>query len=244
MTRASTGTGATWAMMGYDTKNQYWNPNETTISVDNAGSLDVKWSFNVAGYPPGTPIIAEGKVFVLATGGMYAIDLDDGSQAWAQHWTSRARLRWRMRTASSTCTPTRARSCTSSKASDGTIEWGPVVTYSDSAVRRHVVADRRGRQGVRRSRHERRDHAADAGDVTDARGGVVAGDIETGEEAWHYYTVRSCRENGAMVWSTVSVDRRRRRRVRRRPATTTRVAGDELRLDPRDRPRERQAASG
>jgi outer membrane protein assembly factor BamB len=40
----------------------------------------------------------------------------------------------------------------------------------------------------------------------EARGGVFAADIETGEEAWHYYTVELPDENGAMVWSTVSVD--------------------------------------
>jgi hypothetical protein len=39
-----------------------------------------------------------------------------------------------------------------------------------------------------------------------ARGGVEAFDIADGKRVWTYYTVPETGENGAMVWSTVSVD--------------------------------------
>ncbi|HET8932465.1 MAG TPA: PQQ-binding-like beta-propeller repeat protein [Polyangiales bacterium] len=34
--------------------------------------------------PIGTPVIADGKVFVLASGGAYAIDFETGKQLWSR----------------------------------------------------------------------------------------------------------------------------------------------------------------
>src|SRR5262245_8096169 len=53
----------TWRMMGYDHRNWYLNPAETSISVDNAHSLTELWRFRVSGFPVGSPVIADGKVF-------------------------------------------------------------------------------------------------------------------------------------------------------------------------------------
>ncbi|HTU63524.1 MAG TPA: hypothetical protein VMF89_33910, partial [Polyangiales bacterium] len=57
--------GGTWRMMGYDETNTYFNPHETILSVSNAPMLKEKWRFTVAGFPPGSPVVAEGKVFVM-----------------------------------------------------------------------------------------------------------------------------------------------------------------------------------
>ncbi len=68
--------------MGYDAKNWYFNPSETTLSVQNASQLTEQWRFTVSGFPIGSPVVAEGKVFAMASGGTYAIDLEHGTQLW------------------------------------------------------------------------------------------------------------------------------------------------------------------
>jgi polyvinyl alcohol dehydrogenase (cytochrome) len=191
-----------WTQMGHDPSNQYSNPDEHTLSVDNAKMLTEKWRFTVAGYPTGSPVIAEGKVFTFSTGGIYAIDLETGKQVWARtdimgqsslaydsgfiyaHTTPDANL-WKL------------------NATDGKDKWGPVKTYdhpSSDGTSSAIVAG--GKVFVGHSTT-----AETVGDGQDiARGGVEAFDIETGDRAWTYYTVPESGENGAMVWSTVSVD--------------------------------------
>src|SRR2546422_881719 len=71
-----------WPMMGYDPNNNYHNTTETIMSVATAPMLKEKWRTTIAGNPPGTPIIADGRVFVLATGGTYALSLADGKILW------------------------------------------------------------------------------------------------------------------------------------------------------------------
>jgi len=194
-----------WAMMGYDVKNQYFNPQEKTLTVDNAAMLDKVWTATVAGFPPGTPTVAEGKVFVLATGGTYAFNLSDGSVAWMKtdiigtssiayedgflylHANPKGQL-YKL------------------KASNGDVVWGPVATYTDvggtDGTSSAIVADGKVFAGHSTSNEI---FPAVPTDQTEARGGVFAANAETGEEVWHYYTVE-LPENGAMVWSSVSVD--------------------------------------
>ena len=71
-------------MMGYDATNTYFNPPRRRSASPTRRRLVEKWRKQVAGCPPGSPVIAEGKVFVMATGGMYAIDLETGTQIWAR----------------------------------------------------------------------------------------------------------------------------------------------------------------
>lgn len=66
--------------MGGDARNNYHNADETVLNVGNAKDLKEKWVFEVAGFPPSSPVIADGKVFILATGGNYAIDFKTGAQ--------------------------------------------------------------------------------------------------------------------------------------------------------------------
>jgi outer membrane protein assembly factor BamB len=196
--------GGVWAMMGYDTHNNYFNPNEKTLTVDNAKSLKEKWRFMVAGYPPGSPVVAEGKVFVMATGGTYAINLDDGKQAWARMDITG--------TASLAYADGFVYAHTSSganlyklNASDGKTVWGPFRTYelaSCDGTSSPIVAG-----GLVLVGHSCGVPEVSGGaDQAAARGGVEAFKIDDGTHAWTYYTVPETGENGAMVWSTVSVD--------------------------------------
>src|SRR5262245_45385064 len=73
-----------WSMMGADARNWYTNTAEKQLSVANAPMLKEQWRFPVAGWPPGSPAIAEGKVFVMATGGTYGIELASGKMLWAR----------------------------------------------------------------------------------------------------------------------------------------------------------------
>jgi outer membrane protein assembly factor BamB len=191
-------------MMGFDINNNYFNPDETTFTVDNAAKVTEKWRFTVAGYPPGSPIIAEGLVFVMATGGTYAIKLSDGTQAWA-HMDIAG-------TASLAYADGFVYAHTSAgaglyklKAADGTVVWGPVRTYdlaSCDGTSSPIVSGGKVLVG----------HSCGVAEVTGgndqavARGGVEAFNIDDGSRAWTYYTVPESGENGAMVWSTVSVD--------------------------------------
>jgi outer membrane protein assembly factor BamB len=191
-----------WLMMGHDPSNQYNNPAEKTLSVDNAAMLTMKWSFMIDGYPTGSPVIADGKVYALSTAGIYAIDLESGEKVWSRtdimgqssiayadgfiyvHTTPGAEL-WKLNIA------------------DGKEVWGPVKTFdhpSADGTSSPIVAS-----GVVMVGHATTAEIVGDGQET-ARGGVEGFDTETGMKKWTYYTVPETGENGAMVWSTVSVD--------------------------------------
>jgi outer membrane protein assembly factor BamB len=197
-----------WRQMGYDERNHYHNPSETSLSPANAANLELKWTFTVAGFPPGSPVIAEGKVFVLASGGLYALDFAGGEQVWLRDdltGTSSAAY-----ADGAIYVHTGAAELYKVKASDGTTVWGPVKTYDNEAadgMSSPIIGLGKVIVG----------HSAEAAeiDITGrlanaqraARGGVFAADLETGEMAWRYATIaEDAAENGAMVWSSVAID--------------------------------------
>ncbi|HKU37787.1 MAG TPA: PQQ-binding-like beta-propeller repeat protein [Polyangiales bacterium] len=194
---------ASWTMMGGDARNTYHNPLETRLHAGNAKDLKLKWSFEVAGFPPGSPLIVEGAVYVMATGGTYAIGLEKGDKLWERTdiagtasvayadgavylHTSRAQL-WKL------------------NAADGGTIWGPIRTYelpSCDGTSSPILAGDKVLVG----------HSCGGSEVTGnadqdvARGGVEAFAIADGSRIWTYFTVPESGENGAMVWSSVGVD--------------------------------------
>lgn len=191
---------AVWSHMGYDPRNHYCNPNESRLSVDNAAEIELLWTFEVDGFPPGTPAIAEGKVFVLATGGLYAIELESGREAW-----SNAEMAGTASVAYAdgfVYVHTAPADLYKLNAEDGSVVWGPVRTFdaprADGTSSPVIAGDKVivGRSTSSEIFTEGRE---------DAVGGVSAYAIEDGERAWVYETV-ALPENGAMVWSTVGVD--------------------------------------
>jgi outer membrane protein assembly factor BamB len=193
-----------WAMMGYDAKNQYFNPRETKLTVANAPTLAHKWTATIAGFPPGTPAVASTKALPSATGGLYAFNVSDGGVAW---------MNLDIKGTSSVAyddgfvyVHASGAMLYKLKAADGAPVWGPVKTYSEingaDGTSSPIVADGKVFVGHSTPNEVR---SATPADQTNARGGVFAADAETGVEAWHYFTVE-LPENGAMVWSTVSVD--------------------------------------
>jgi polyvinyl alcohol dehydrogenase (cytochrome) len=190
-----------WPMMGHDPNNTYFNSAETSLTVENAPTLIEKWRFTVAGYPPGSPAVADGKVFVMATGGTYALDLATGAMLWARNdvaGTASAAY-----DAGFVYVHTRAADLLKLNASDGATVWGPVRTYELSGcdgTSSPIVAG-----GAVVVGHSCGGREVGVGYEV-ARGGVEAFDVETGARTWSYYTVPETGENGAMVWSSVAID--------------------------------------
>jgi polyvinyl alcohol dehydrogenase (cytochrome) len=201
---AGTSVAATWVTMGGDARNSYHNASERELTVENVGGLKEKWRFEVAGFPPGSPAVAEGKVFVLATGGAYALDFDSGAELW-----KRSDL---VGTSSigyadgSVYVHAVDGSLYKLDAKDGSTQWGPVKTYPEVAscdgTSSPVVVETRVIVGHSCGRAE----VSMTPDKQIARGGVEAFDIADGARAWRYFTVPEGGENGAMVWSTVGAD--------------------------------------
>jgi outer membrane protein assembly factor BamB len=217
----SAGTGATgapltaspepanaWLMMGYDANNTYFNPNEKTLSVDNASQLKELWRATVDDVPTGSPVIVDGKVFVGSNAGVYAFDLETGAKLWS---------RSDIKSLSSFAydggflyvhnyIPATMYKL---KASDGTTLWGPVATWDSENISGEsspIIAQ--GKVIVGHS-SGLREVSLDAASQAAARGGVEALDVETGQVVWTYYTVPDPSqggENAASVWSSVSVD--------------------------------------
>jgi polyvinyl alcohol dehydrogenase (cytochrome) len=201
-------TGGTWPMMGYDETNTYFNPNEKTLSPANAKKLVELWRFQVAGYPPGTPVVGDGKVFVMATGGTYAIDEKTGEQVWANTeiigTASAAYADGAVYVHSAPGTD-----LYKLDAKTGDIKWGPVATYNQGAcdgTSSPIVAGGMVFVGHACGTVEA---TGAAEDLAASRGGVEAFDADSGDHVWTYWTVpdeNKGKEDGAMVWSTVTVD--------------------------------------
>jgi hypothetical protein len=51
-----------WTMMGYDNLNNYVQPHEKKLKVDNAKELKEHWRIQTSGFPAGSPVIVDGKV--------------------------------------------------------------------------------------------------------------------------------------------------------------------------------------
>jgi outer membrane protein assembly factor BamB len=64
------------------------NPNETVLSVDNAGDLRKKWSYAI-GRTDGSPIVANGVVYIGADNGVwYAVNASNGALLWSYQTAS------------------------------------------------------------------------------------------------------------------------------------------------------------
>jgi polyvinyl alcohol dehydrogenase (cytochrome) len=208
---ANSGTGApadAWLRIGYDIKNQYFNPAEKTLSVENAAQIKELWRFEVAGYPPGSPTVVDGKVYALSTGGIYAIDLNNGQQVWTRDdiiGTSTIAYENGFLYVHASGTERAVAELHKLNASDGTTVWGPVITYDEEGC--DAFSSAQVANGTVFVGHScgARELALD-GTNKGPRGGIEAFDTETGERRYTYWVVPEGGEDGAMSWSTVAID--------------------------------------
>lgn len=196
-----------WPMMGYDTRNNYNNPKETILSVANAPMLKEKWRTKLAGFPPGTPVVGGGRVFIQASGGTFAVSLATGEKLW-----QRDDLAGTSSIAYAdgfVYVHINAADLFKLNAVDGTNVWGPVRTFDPvgcDGESSPIVANNMVFVGHSCGPMETASDAT-ADTFAKAKGGVEAFDISNGQRVWTYLTVPAAGpENGAMVWSTVSVD--------------------------------------
>lgn len=196
----ATNDGKTWSHLGYDQTNTYFNPYETTISVETAPMLVKKWEFPTGAVPHGGVSIAEGKVFATSTAGVYALDLQTGTQVWHNaDITSEGTAAY---DAGFVYVHSISGFLHKLSAADGMQVWMSEKTYSldgCDGTSSPVVGGGKVIVG----------HSCGVREVglnaAMSLGGVEAFDAATGVRAWSYSTIEG-NEDGAMVWSTVAID--------------------------------------
>src|SRR5690242_21467268 len=97
--RAQNSSPQDWPTWGYDQERTGWNRGETTLSKENVGKLELKWSTQLSTQPKEVvlstltaPLVVEGvntsqgrKTLVFIIGSddtVFAIDADTGKTAW------------------------------------------------------------------------------------------------------------------------------------------------------------------
>lgn len=199
---SASGDATSWTHLGYDASNTYHNPHERTLSVDNASTIVKKWEFTTDGVPHGGLSIAAGKVFATTTGSTYAINLADGTEAWKVPLSAESTAAY---ADGAVYVHTVQANLYKLDAETGATVWGPIKTYNlpgSDGTSSPVVGG--GKVIVGHSAGVTNEIGSQQA-AASSFGGVEAFDIETGERAWTYETCAGS-ENGAMVWSTVSID--------------------------------------
>jgi polyvinyl alcohol dehydrogenase (cytochrome) len=189
-----------WTMLGHNLASTFGGNNiQGGFTIDAARGLAQAWSFEVAGSVTGVPAVLDGRVYALASGGMYALDATSGAQIWIN------------RDVKGTSSPTwndGALYVNDSKsvlhrldAATGAETWRAVIDANPAAAgfSSPVVAD--GMVIVGSASIEE----VSAKDGATFRGSMVAFDAATGAEVWRHYTVDPP-YNGVSVWSSPSVD--------------------------------------
>lgn len=191
-------TDSNWPMLGYDLRSSFFNAVETRISPTSVGKLTEAWDISVLGSVNGTAAVVGDRVFALATGGLYALDVRTGESLWMNPdvgGTSSPSYRDGRLYVNDAIAVLRALD-----ADDGSAIWESVIDDHPEATGWSspvlvedmvIVGSSSSEEWV-------------SSDAT-FRGGVVAFDVASGAERWRYYTAMPP-HNGATVWSSVSAD--------------------------------------
>jgi polyvinyl alcohol dehydrogenase (cytochrome) len=188
-----------WTMLAHDLSSTYHNPAETKLSSANVKDLKLAWKLETRGPVNGAAAIRDGVVYILSSGGAYAVNAADGSVIWENTAVGG--------TASVTISEdtlfvnTSRAAVVALDAATGAERWRSVVDphpaasgYSSPVVfERFVIVGSSSFEEAVVSENAR------------FRGAVVAFDRDTGAELWRYYTADPP-YNGVSVWSTVSID--------------------------------------
>jgi polyvinyl alcohol dehydrogenase (cytochrome) len=186
-------------MLGHDIASSFNNADEAQLSVNNASKLTTAWTFDAGGYVASTPAVEDGRVYVVAQRGTYALDAATGAQIWKNDAVAG--------TASPTLDGGKLFVNTGGAvlhrldAKTGASEWHADVDphpqaagFSSPVVAGDLVIV--GSASI---------EEVSARDNATFRGSLAAFDRETGAERWRHYTVEPP-HNGVSIWSTPTVD--------------------------------------
>jgi outer membrane protein assembly factor BamB len=60
-----------------------WNPYEDVLSVNNVGSLSLKWSYTTGSWVDSSPAVVDGVLYIgSADGNLYALNANTGARLW------------------------------------------------------------------------------------------------------------------------------------------------------------------
>ncbi len=188
-----------WTMLAHEYGSSYHNRSETVLSTRNVGELELDWRFEARGSVNGAAAVVDGIIYVLSGGALYALDAVNQTVIWENTAIS------------GTSSPTYSEGklfvqagrgeVVAVDATDGTELWRADVDphpisagYSSPVVfeRYVIVGSSSNEEGA-------------VAEAATFRGAVVAYDRDSGEELWRFYTVEPP-DNGATVWSSVSID--------------------------------------
>jgi polyvinyl alcohol dehydrogenase (cytochrome) len=196
-------TAANWSSQGFDVQSTWKNPGETKISTDNVNKLSQLWSASLG--MQGTATIVGNRVYGAAPAGVSAVDADTG----VVYWTASG-------------TPDQGIGTTSSPTYDNGVLYvdngsGGIVFALDATdghtiwqqkIEDHPLAAGYSTPIVYKDRIYVGDSSnEELGTTANAtfRGAVVCLNKADGSIVWKTNTA-GVGENGAAVWSTVSLD--------------------------------------
>jgi polyvinyl alcohol dehydrogenase (cytochrome) len=180
-----------WVSYGGGAKNQFYNAAETKISVETAPMLKELWTVSL-GEITGAPSVVGDVVYVVSSGGTFAVNAKDGSTIWtasvggtsAPYYDEESKLL--MVTAS-------GGTINALDAMSGQMKWSQRITMQGggSGWSSPIVSGSLAVVGV------------SSIDMGGFKGGVAAFDKMTGTSAWEYVHAKT---NGASIWSGPGAD--------------------------------------
>jgi len=192
------GVTGSWLRMGGDLSSTFHNAAERDLTLDNAGELREAWSLRTSGAPTGVAAVVDGVAYVTASGALYALRVEDGSELWSIAFGTTSSVAYHD---GALYVHGGASELRRVDAATGELVWQVMTDEHPNAsgVSSPVVVEDMVIVGT---------SSGEEGTATEGatfRGAVAAYDIADGAERWRYYTVEPP-YNGATVWSTVSVD--------------------------------------
>lgn len=201
-------TGCMWSSYGFDDANTRNNVNETTLSPDNVGDLEVAWRYDGVTGVTSTPAIWRDRVIFGAwDGALRSVHARTGALQWETQLTTRAIDASPLVHGETVYIGAADGRLYAVNALTGAVKWSILLdTHPNTQIYSSPVAvDGKIVVGVASI-----ELAFPKSDYT-FRGSIVALDESTGAEVWRTYVTNDDDQGGAggSVWSSAAVDRAR-----------------------------------
>jgi polyvinyl alcohol dehydrogenase (cytochrome) len=188
-----------WPMLGHDLSSSFHSTASTLLAAASASGLSEAWQIRTSGAVTGTAAIADGRAYVLASGAMYAINIETGETVWQnaniKGTSSPTYVDGKVYVNDNRSVLHALDAATGAELWNSKIDPHPAASGFSSPI----VAGNRVIVGSASIEE------VSAKDNASFRGSIVAFDRTSGAEIWRHYTVEPP-QNGVSVWSTASVD--------------------------------------